>query len=246
MSNRLSVLIKKKLFTKGRNLMSVEEPFSLMPKLLKSCKVGGIIDAGASNGRISRRFLRWFPHAKVYAFEPNPAYFDDLNEYAKSDPRFCPQFLALSDCKGSFGLNITSSRGSTSLLKPAKCLQEIDPNGSVVKKTETVEVTTIDDWIKENGNPSIELMKFDIQGNELKALKGARRTIQESVLLIYTEVCFKPLYDEGAIFSHIDLFLREYGFELYDFYGLKYSPNGVLLWANAIFIHTQRIEKAKE
>ena len=73
------------------------------------------------------------------------------------------------------------------MLKPAKYLQEIDPNGSVVKKTEMIEVTTIDDWIKENGNPSIELIKFDIQGNELKALKGASRTIQESVLLIYTE-----------------------------------------------------------
>ena len=109
MSNKFSVFVKKKLFTKGRNLRSVEEPFSLMPKLLKSCKVDGIIDAGASNGRISRRFLRWFPCAKAYAFEPNPAYFDDLDEYAKSDARFCPQFLALSDCKGLFELNITSS-----------------------------------------------------------------------------------------------------------------------------------------
>ncbi len=246
MSNMLSVLIKKKLFAKGRNLVSVEEPFSLMPKLLKSCKVNGIIDAGASNGRISRRFLRWFPDAKVYAFEPNPAYYNDLTEYAKSDARFCPQFLALSDCKGSFELNITSSRGNVSLLKPAKHLKDYDPDGSVINKTETVEVVTIDDWVRENSSPSIELLKFDIQGNELKALKGADRTLREKVLLIYTEVCFNSLYDEGAIFSQIDILLREYGFELYDFYGPKYSSDGVLLWANAIFIHRQRIEKTKE
>ena len=242
MSNRLSVFIKKKFLAKGRNLVSVEEPFSLMPKLLRNCKVNGIIDAGASNGRISRRFLRWFPEAKAYAFEPNPAYLDVLNEYAKSDPRFCPQFLALSDRKGSFELNITSSRGNVSLLKPSKHLQDIDPEGSVVEKTEKVQVVTIDEWVKENGDPPIEILKFDIQGNELRALKGASRTLRESVAMVYTEVCFNPIYEEGAVFSQIDRLLREYGFELYDFYGPKYGPSGILLWANAIFINTLRIK----
>ena len=245
MSNSFSVYLKKQFFTKGKNLRSVEEPFALMPKLLESCKVNGIMDAGASNGRISRRMLRWFPDAHAYAFEPNPAYVDELNEYAQSESRFHPQFQALSDYKGSFGLTITASRGSVSLLKPAKYLQKIAPEGSVVNKTETVQVNTIDKWVEENGKPSIELMKFDIQGNELKALKGADRTLKDLVLMIYSEVCFKPLYDDGAIFSQIDLFLREYGFELYDLYGLKYGPENMLLWANAIFIHRQRIETAK-
>lgn len=242
MSNRLSVFIKKKFFTKGRNLVSVEEPFSLMPKLLKGLKVNGIIDAGASNGRISRRFLRWFPDAKAYAFEPNPAYLNDLKKYANRDPRFCPQFLALSDRKGSFELNITSSRGNVSLLKPSQHLRDVDPQGSVVEKVEKVQVATIDDWVTENGNPSIEILKFDIQGNELKALKGASRTLSESVAMVYTEVCFNPMYEEGAVFSQIDLLLREYGFELYDFYGPKYGPNARLLWANAIFINNQPIK----
>lgn len=242
MSNRFSVFIKKKFFAKGRNLVSVEEPFSLMPKLLKNCKVNGIIDAGASNGRISRRFLRWFPDAKVYAFEPNPAYLDDLKEYAKNDPRFCPQFLALSDCRGLFELNITSSRGNVSLLKPSRHLLDVDPEGSVVETVEKVQVVAIDDWVEGNGNPSIEILKFDIQGNELKALKGASRTLSGSVAMVYTEVCFNPMYEEGAVFGQIDLLLREYGFDLYDFYGPKYGPNGILLWANAIFINSGKIK----
>lgn len=242
MSNRFSVFIKKKFLSKGLNLVSVEEPFSLMPKLLKGLKVNGIIDAGASNGRISRRFLRWFPDAKVYAFEPNPAYLADLKEYSKNDPRFCPQFLALSDCKGLLELNITSSRGNVSLLKPSKHLHEVDPEGSVVDRVEKVPVVTIDDWVEENGNPLIEILKFDIQGNELKALNGATRTLSGSVAMVYTEVCFNPMYEDGAVFAEIDRLLREYGFELYDFYGPKYGPNGVLLWANAIFINREKIE----
>ena len=65
MSNKLSILIKKKFLAKGKNLVSVDNPFTVISELLKSCKVGGVIDAGASNGRISRRFLRYFPDAKV-------------------------------------------------------------------------------------------------------------------------------------------------------------------------------------
>lgn len=240
MSSRFSVFLKKKLLTKGRNLVSIEDPFALMPGLLKNCKVDGIIDAGASNGRISRRFLRWFPQSRVYAFEPNPVYREDLNNFANSDKRFSPQFLALSDCKGLFELNITSSRGNTSLLTPSQHLKQFDPEGSVIERTETVQVVTIDEWIQDNNIPPIALLKFDIQGNELKALKGARQTLQKSVVLIYTEVCFNPLYDQGAIFSQIDLFLREYGFELHDLYGPKYGPDGALLWSNAIFIHRKR------
>jgi FkbM family methyltransferase len=184
--------------------------------------------------------LRRFPQSRVYAFEPNPVYQEELNSFSDSDKRFSPQFLALSDCKGSFELNITSSRGSTSLLTPSQHLKQLDPEGSVIEKTETVEVVTIDEWIEDNNIPSIELFKFDIQGNELKALIGAHQTLQKSVVLIYTEVCFNPLYNEGAIFSQIDVFLREYGFEVYDLYGPKYGPDGGLLWSNAIFIHRQR------
>ena len=245
MFNNLGNLIKKKFFAKGRNLASFDEPYVVMPELLRNCSINGVVDAGASDGRRSRRFLRLFPSATAYAFEPNPMYADDLKKYADSEKRFCPQFSALSDSNGLLELNITNSPGNTSLLRPSSHLQELATKGAVVEKTESVEVVALDDWARENGDPSIELIKFDIQGNELKALKGTDRTLSGSELLIHTEVCFQPLYDEGALFGQIDLLLREYGFELYDLYRPKYGPNGFLLWANAIFIHTKRIEKAR-
>jgi len=85
------------------------------------------------------------------------------------------------------------------------------------------------------------LIKFDIQGGELKALQGATRLLKDSTLLIYTEVLFNPLYNDGAIFSEIDLFLRKHGFVLYDIYKPKYDSNSLLLWGNAIYFHADKI-----
>jgi FkbM family methyltransferase len=240
MANRFSSFMKKKLLGKDQNLVSVNEPYGVMVNLLKDCKVTGIIDAGASNGHISKRLLRRFPSANIYAFEPNPLYTQTLQQYAKEECRFHPYFLALSDQEGNAELHITESPGSTSLFTPGKRLKQIDSQGTSVKSLEKVKVVTIDEWAKRNDDPAIQVMKFDIQAAELKALLGAVHVLQSSTLLVYTEICFNPIYEEGAIFSEIDLFFRKYGFALYDIFTPKYGPDGLILWGNAIFLNYER------
>jgi FkbM family methyltransferase len=241
MSNRFSSYIKKKMLGKNQNMISLDEPYEVMKHLLRDHEVTGIIDAGASNGRISKRLLRKFPAAQVYAFEPNPLYTETLKQYAKDEPRFHPQFLALSDHEGSATLNVTKSPGVTSLFAAGERLKEIEPDGAAVESLETVELVTIDRWAKRSGDPAIQLMKFDIQAAELKALHGAAHVLQSSTLLVYTEIWFNSVYDGGALYSEIDLFFRQYGFALYDIFKPKYGPKGLIMWANAIFLNVRRM-----
>lgn len=241
MANQFGSFIKKTLLGKKKNLISLDEPYEVMRRLLKGHHVTGIIDAGASNGRISKRLLRKFPAAHAYAFEPNPLYTEPLRRYAEENPRFHPYFSALSDHEGTAELLITRSPGGTSLFTPTKHLKEIDPRGLCVESIEKVETVTIDDWARRNGAPDIQLMKFDIQGGELKALRGATRLLQNSTLLVYTEIFFNCPYKGGAIYSEIDLFFREHGFLLYDIFKPKYNTNGLIVWGNAIFLNAQRL-----
>ena len=181
MANRFSSFMKKKILGKNQNLVSINEPYGIIAQILKDCEITGIIDAGASDGHISRRLLRKFPDAHVHAFEPNPLYNETLQQFAKQDRRFHPYFLALSDQEGSADLQMTESPGSTSLFTPGKRLKQIDSQGTSVKSQETVKMVTIDQWAKRNDNPGIQLMKFDIQAAELKALRGAVHILQDSI-----------------------------------------------------------------
>jgi FkbM family methyltransferase len=241
MANILKLLLRRIFFTKNGNLISFDEPYSVTKKLLLHHDITGIIDSGASNGRVSRRFLHLFPDASVFGFEPNPSYAQKLTDLAKENMRFKPQFFALLDKEGTVELNITSSPGNTSLFIPGKNLKEMYPQDTDIETTEKVEAVTIDRWIERTDAPPIQLLKFDIQGGELKALEGAKKALQKSILLIYTEILLNPLYEGGAIYSEIDIFLRKFGFVLYDIFKPKYHYNGKLLWANAIFVHAERL-----
>lgn len=185
--------------------------------------------------------MRIFPKAHVYAFEPQPLYRECLESMAQSNIQFHPYFIALSDTVGTLDLHVTKSPGSTSLFKPTTHMRSLYPEETVADKVERVDVTTIDDWAAANGNPDIQLMKFDIQGAELKALLGATRTLRASTLLIYTEILFNSLYEGGALFSELDSCLRESGFMLYNFFKPRSDSKGMLIQANAIYVHEKRL-----
>lgn len=241
MANILKSLARLLLFSNQGNLVSFDEPYRVMQGLLSGRAITGIVDAGASNGRISRRFLRYFPEARVYAFEPNPFYRKTLEQQAGENRRLQPQFMALSDTERTVHLNITRSPGTTSLFKPGVNLTRMYPEESEVETVAAVEAVTLDDWARRKGAVEVQLMKFDIQGGELKALEGADRMLRETVLAVYTEILLNPLYEGGALYSEIDLCLRKRGLVLYDLYKPRYSREKKLLWANALFVHEKRL-----
>jgi FkbM family methyltransferase len=241
MSNLLSRFLKKKLLKRDQNLISINDPYEVISRLLADRTVSGIIDAGASDGHISKRLLRKFPGAHVYAFEPNLFYREELSRFANEEPRFHPFFSALSDCEGATELYMTQSLGNVSLFSPSERLGEISPAGASVKNLTKVDVVTIDKWAKRNGNIPIQLIKLDIQAAELKALQGAVGLLRSSVLLVYTEIWFNPAYEGGALYSQIDSFFRQNDFELYDIFKPGYDKQGRIIWANAVYIHSKRL-----
>lgn len=240
MANILKLLAKNTVFKKDGNLVSLEKNYDAIGRLLGRHKVSSILDAGASHARISKRFMRMFPQAHVYAFEPQPLYKDRLIALANAEPRFHPYFSALSNQSGKMKLHITQSPGTTSLFTPDKRMKALYPEQTVVKETVEVDVVTIDEWASAENVSQIQFMKFDIQGGELNALRGASRILQ-STLLIYIEVFFNPLYEGGAIFGEIDMCLRENGFALYNLFKPRSDGNGMLIQADAIYVQSGKI-----
>ncbi len=234
--------MRRTLLASQENLTALDDPYNVLARLLKKHVVTGILDAGASNGRVARKLLRLFPKAKAYAFEANPAYAEVLNQYAAEDSRVLPQMSALADAPGIIELNVAQSPGVTSLFRPAARLRQIHPMETEIRRVERVPAVRLDDWVEQNRVPAIELMKFDIQGAELLAMKGAEKTLRETTLVVYTEVFFNPMYEGGAVFAEIDLFLRTCGFLLYNLYKVRADARGMLNQANAVYVKADALE----
>ena len=172
MAASLKSLLRKTLARGGGNLQSLEDPYVVLAGLLEPGRVTGILDAGASDGRVSRRLLARYPAAHVYAFEPQAVYRAALETLDREEPRFHPEFRALADHAHEAHLNVTRSPGATSLFAPSTLLREAEPEASVVESVERVEAVTLDGWASAEGVAEFQLMKLDIQGGELAARGG--------------------------------------------------------------------------
>jgi FkbM family methyltransferase len=183
--------------------------------------------------------------ADVVGFEPNRKALAELN--ARKGP--CETYLpyAIGD-GGRHTLNICFAPGMTSLLKPNPAVLKLFhafPGWGEVLSTETVDTVRLDDIVETAG---AELLKIDIQGGELMAMRHAEARLRD-LLVIHTEVEFLPMYLDQPLFGDIDLFLREHGFVFHRFEPTVsrviapmlinndvYAGMSQLLWADAIFV----------
>jgi hypothetical protein len=107
-----------------------------------------------------------------------------------------------------------------------------------------VETTTIDRYCETNGVGKIGLLKLDIQGGELAALKGAAGVLAAGEIdLIVLEVEFAELYAEQPLFCEILSFLNEFGYALYSIPKQVHDDIGQLVWADAIFCNSAVLKK---
>ena len=100
-----------------------------------------------------------------------------------------------------------------------------------------VESITIDTFCRQESIRAIDILKFDIQGGELNALRGAAGMLSnQRVQLVYAELLFVPVYQGQADFHEVASYLSRHGYRLYDFYNFSYSERGQLRWGDAIFL----------
>lgn len=101
-------------------------------------------------------------------------------------------------------------------------------------ETKVVEISTIDTIMFQLGWTSCDLLKLDLQGGELSALKGATQSLK-TIKAVYLEVSFEPIYKDQSVFSEIDEFLREKNFKL----SKILNPRGgnYLLQSDALYLN---------
>jgi hypothetical protein len=78
----------------------------------------------------------------------------------------------------------------------------------------SVESITLQSWAQRQGISKIDIIWMDLQGAELRALKGMGHLVR-SVKLIFTEVEYKQIYVDQPLAGEVQTFLRKNGLRLY-------------------------------
>lgn len=77
-------------------------------------------------------------------------------------------------------------------------------------------VTTLDTLLEANVTQKLDLLKVDVDGFDLKVLKGAVRTIRKFRPIIFVELCDYALHEKGDSVEELINFLKNLNYELHD------------------------------
>lgn len=228
-------------YFKHREAEALKKLFGLVDLL--QINQPAIFDIGANRGQSVELFCKAFPGCQTYSFEPNPAMFDQLlKQYGSSTNNLCYQ-MAFSDCKGVFPFNITRVPEASSLLAPDPKLVNLSKDNKYEVEVIDVSCDTIDNFCSEHGIDNIDLLKVDVQGAELKVLKGAAKTLQNTkVKIIYTEINFAETYSDQVRIEDLLSFCQKFDYYLWDIAPFLYTRTGRLWYANMILLHQSIID----
>ncbi len=199
-----------------------------------------IFDIGAHKGETVRRYKDLFKNSSVYCFEPFPDNVRILRSRYSSDPTVHVLDQAVSDRCGMKTLYVNENDATNSLLPREKSGRRYFSKTAAAKSQLDVETITIDEVMKQNGIESLDILKLDIQGGELMALRGAEKALhQQRISIIYSEALFVSHYENNPLLRELWNYLQLFGYTLFNIYDLYSAANGQLRFADVIFVSKQ-------
>ena len=180
-----------------------------------------IFDVGSNKGQFLQMIIdnMGADEYSIHCFEPGRAPFKTLFESFKNNPRLILNNLAIGKSSGEGVLYYNAvGSGLASLTK-----RKLDHYAIEFNESETVQITTLDSYCSKLGINHIHLLKIDIEGHELDALKGANEMLHDNSIDIIT-------FEFGGCNIDTRSYFREYW---YLFKGLKMrlfriTPSGYL------------------
>ena len=187
----------------------------------------GVLHVGAHTGEENESYLReGIPQTSIYWVEAIP-------ELASRLSQRLPNVIqaVVSDTVEPVTFNITNFPASSSMLELKDHLYE-HPEVTTLFRMSTV--STPLDTLADAHSIRANILNMDIQGAELKCLKGFEKHLP-AYDLVYTEVNVKELYANCALLHEMDAWLGERGFDRKE---LCMTPHG---WGDAVYVRRKPV-----
>lgn len=175
-----------------------------------------IFEVGCADGEDTLRLAAAFP-AEIHAFECNPDALVEarrrcagvdavrLVEKAAWDADCAIPFFPVAKTIEKESGKVISNPGASSCFEARP-----DYHRQYFQTEVMVEATRLDTYCASQGIMSIDLLCMDVQGAELRALKGLGGMLQQ-VRYVITEIEIKPLYYDQSVYPEVHAYLKSSG-----------------------------------
>ena len=208
--------------------------------LTKIVKPGDVfLDLGANIGYFSLLVATNSPSVKVISFEPVAGLFQKMNDN-----------VCLNNIKNILTINAavgeTSEEKELFISGPDNLgMSSFHHPENYTGRKERVKVVALDDWFKTCGLSKIDIIKLDIEGSELAALKGMKELLEKQKPILLVEVNPETLSMFNLKPSDLYDYLKQLNFEGFLILGDGRLEHLYLQeinqTTNVLFIHAVRV-----
>ena len=201
--------------------------------LIRALPISALIDVGANKGQFSLLVRAHHPHVPIHAFEPLDEAAGVFERLFAGDANVTLHRCAAGPAEGEAEINISGHADSSSLL-PISDLQDRSFPGTATVASRKIRIRRIDDVLEGMTLPAPLLIKLDVQGFELEALKGMPRLLAAADY-VYAELSFFPLYDGQPLAAEVIGWLSDQGLRLAFINDVSRTQRGVPAQADVLF-----------
>lgn len=194
--------------------LNISGELHFLKNYLNKIKNPIIFDIGANEGEYAQLCKHINKNAKIFCFEPHPKTFMSLQENIDSN-QITLINKALSDKNGKLSLHDYKEKdGSSHASLYADVIEKVHGKESICYE---VDVTTVDNIVNEFNIKKIDLLKIDVEGNEVNVLKGSKESLRNDII---ESVQFE--------FTQINSTSRVFMKDFFDILKEKYTMNRLL------------------
>jgi FkbM family methyltransferase len=171
-----------------------------------------IIDVGVNIGAMLLSFARLIPNGMVIGFEPDAKNFLKARENLKlndfGNVRIIQKGLGEEAATVKLFRVNEGNEGMNRILSDAEHALEKD------FAFDEIEIVKLDDFADENKLDRIDLIKIDVEGYELKVLRGAEQVLRKYSPVLFIELDDDNLKAQNNSAQELILFLNEIGYDV--------------------------------
>jgi FkbM family methyltransferase len=221
-------------FEKKSQVAAMSDQFFDFKKFLPALRMRTIFDVGANVGQSAAALRLTYPKARIFAFEPIPQSFEALKASRRADANTQCFNIALGERRGRVTMESSG----------AAVTNRIVAQGRGPTPRAEVEMSTGDLFCADHGIASIDFLKIDAEGYDLKVCQGfADMVARQRIDLIQVEAGMNPDNLLHVPLQNFIEFFWSRGYMIFRLYDQALHPRRPRLRrANVVFVSSARLE----